>query len=213
MLTPKHKERETESFVEVPNGIFTKDGIWFHTTMKLLDRYARELWTHVSKKELIMAASNQIKSIDLVGIITLCLATLSVNVWSAIPLSLVVIVLYWSFLPTIASRGFSEMLKPLHNDIFLIVLGVLAFSSLGIASKYVDLGIAITLFLFLKFGWLGAFMQKRRERSDLPNTFNDRVLKMIIIKESMKHGVSTHEIDTMERDILDFLNKKTGKKR
>lgn len=208
MLASKHKSRSTVPWIDTPNGIFTSDGIWFHTREKDLIRYTKSLVEHVSLKELVRDASIWVKSGDALSIYLLTILGFFYDGWLAIAAALTFFVIWLFIRPALVSTYLSRPLLWMSKDMPLILLAVFSFSRRGNNGEYIELTALLITFLVFKFSWLSQAFARIMERSKTSiHLINDRILKMLILRSCQKYGVENPELEKMEKEIINILSK------
>jgi len=197
--TKKYKTSEQQEFLETPAGIFTKNGVWFHTTLKSLNEFAGELFKRIPLNTLFEKAEQWIKSTDTFGIIISLICLLLLPIHFALPLTLGLSWLFDSFRPTFFSIPLSNLISILNKEFITVTLAVIPLSWFGMSGQYLTLLFGIILFLIFKFGWMRALFETVRRDTGIP--MNDRILHMIINKYAIREGITTLSTALIEQRL------------
>jgi hypothetical protein len=115
-----------------------------------------------------------------------------------------------AFAGTLLTKG----MRVLSNDVFFVLSGVLAISPLGIHRAYIELAVAIMLFLSHRFGLIEWLIIKAHGGNDDLLARNLRALVMVARKARLKYGKPDHEIATMEAELIKRISQlPIGKKK
>lgn len=209
--------------LELPDGITTSNGNWYHITKEGIDEYVPGLLKKYSIERIIQEADAWVKSSDGFALMLFfMLAYASVEPSWAFLISLV-FYLFWFFNTSVFVNVMATPLaKILNKDGFVytvsavLLIGITLNDMIAVqipaAFSAVWYGLAL-VFLY-KVGLLRLLVQY------IQNSFfgvpevskEDRVLNMLLIKYGMKEGILTGEIEEMEKELIRIKNYHKRKK-
>lgn len=213
-MTQQQDEQERATYVETPNGIFTAAGVWFHATEASLQAYAGPVLDRISLGRLISYAEVWLRSPE-----TLALWSLPVLLafLPPLPAALAALVVYlgWKVLgPSFTTLAGVAVLRIL--DVVwiqaLYYVGALTWLAGGGLGAVVWTGLAG--FIALRWGLVARLLDPLSQRLQAPlyeMPAPDQVLRGLIIRLALKHGLSLPMLDQMERQVADHLQQ-FGKK-
>lgn len=203
--------KSDQYFLETQMGIVTQSGNWFHTTSEHLESFAPGLLEKVPLKKLIQNAEAWIKSADSLALILLYALLIWSNPWLAAAIALLFHWLWYHYKSGFVIRGVAPFLRFINSDGFLFVIAFISLSYLGFQQAYLATGIGIVYFFMLKPGFLCKGWDKLNKTGADELTPNDKVLKMIIIKQAMRHNSAPADVQKMEERLKELaLNRKKG---
>lgn len=198
-------------FVELPNGIFTADGVWFHTSESLLEEFAPGVLDRRPLRQLLADAT-----------IWLSLPV-TATAW-LLPIYLLVIeplvaglagLLTWIFLsilaPFVVFPSLIRIVRLLSHPIGQGLFYVTMLSYFATGDQFAAAGVGMAGFILLRWGLVDRVLLPvvrllPTPGPELPRS--DQVLRNLIVRNAMRFGVDMPEIDRMERRILEIWNRR-----
>jgi len=206
-------EQQGAQFISTSLGIVTAENIWFHTTEKAIDNYARGLLDHQPIEELIGNAVNWVKSSSNLSLLICLVLSLYVTPLQLIFGTSIFFVIWYYLRSALVAPSFNWLVKLINVDALLIGLSLLVLSYLGIVGKYANLGIGLMFYLLFKLGLLrrGAdYLYHKLNHSGI--SLNDRILKMLLVKYAIKHNLEVEDARQYKETVMKlFRKKKTDK--
>lgn len=210
--------------MELPDGITTSDGNWYHITSEQIEKYTPGLLKRYTLERIIKEADAWVKSADGLSLLVFFLLTyLSVAPWLAALLSIVFFVIWFFNTGAFLSVAASPVVKLITTDGFVymvsaVLLMGIAFNeviaSYGVSVQFNALWFGLILFFLFKVGLLRLlirFVQSKRGKSNIE--IQDRILNMLLIRYGMKSGILTGNVSEMENRLIEIVNyHKTRKK-
>jgi len=206
--------KEAAGWVELPTGIFTADGIWFHTTEAALREFAEPVVEDVGLGPLLMSAGTWFRSADTAAAIALAGMLLLVPAPLALILTILVYLL-WSaqapafvFIPLV--RLFSVMSKAgIQGLLYVIVL-----SWLGTGGDYVGVGVGLAGFILLRWGLARKALSRGGDSTfasgtDLPR--QDRILRNLVLRHAFRLRVTLPSTAAYENRIVEIWQSRKRK--
>ena len=193
------------NYIDTPTGIFTSNGTWFRTTETLLADYADELLQRESVEALITATEVWLR----VPMNT-ALWMMPLFLWYYGPIvAMSAIILIFIVLSVIgpyytSHNGFfianflnGTLLQALLYLIFLSYVFQLGLYAMGI--------VGIFTFVLLRWGLVSkgltpVILWLNKRIYSIP--YNDKMLKSVIVKKSMKYRIGLQEISAIELSIM-----------
>lgn len=204
------KGERPPAFVDLPNGIFTLEGVWFHTRLEDLKEFCGELLDRVPLETLLRGAAAWLRS---PGTMSLWLFLLGL-LWRSTPTAVlagVVGFLGWSILsPGIVLRPLVTVSRLLQHPLVVGAAYIVGLS--WVSSGGGTLGVVTGLGWFILVRWgvveriaapLVSTIQSRLYRLDPA----DQILRGLIIRHALAHRISLGDLGAMERRILEIANR------
>lgn len=204
--------------MEMPDGITTSNGSWYHITSRQIDKYVPGLDKKTPIERIIKQADAWVLSADAVSLLLyFLLVYLSVDPLLSFGISLIFYFLLYFNTSSIVSVSLSRMMLVFANDGFLygisalLLIGIsvnttlISMFSLNIDMSAIWFGIALVfgfkvglIRLLLKF-LASKFSKQGIERQD-------RILNMLLIRYGMHHGILTKDVNEMQDDLIRLRN-------
>jgi hypothetical protein len=211
--------------LELPDGITTSNGNWYHITRNGIENYVPGLFKHRSLERVIQEADAWVKSSDGFSLILFfILAFFGITPWLAAAISLVFYFFWYFNTGVFVNVTSTPVAKLLNRD--GVVYGVSALFLIGISFGEITSGIGISvdfnaiwygliLFFLFKVGLLRLTIEFARKKFlGLPKVSKeDRVLNMLLIRYGMKYGILTGEVNEMEKELVRIVNYHKQKKK
>jgi len=204
-----------EGFVELPQGIFTVDGIWYHTSLKDLQDFAPEIVKHIGAFQLFEKASDWARLPSTVVAWMMPLVLLVVPGWSAVLLGIVVFWVASLTLPSLVVYSAIPAVRILNHPFsqgFFYVAFVSFFAAQG---AFTAVWIGLISFVALRWQLLSRVFEatiQKRNSGPTKLEFHDRILRNVLIAASIKYGASHPEIDRMEKRMIEIATRHKRKK-
>lgn len=209
----KSKRSHSVNILETPYSTVTSGGHWFHATRSKIEEFVPGLLKKHSFEDLITKAVTWIDSADSLAMILYFILAFTTNVWVAATVSLVFHIWWYFSKSAFVNTVFTPLIKILNSELFQLLVAAVALSFMGIEGMYTALTIGIIYFFLYKIGLLRRLwdnLDSRRSGKKLP--LNDRVLKMILIRYSMRENMPPVEVERLDRHVqqavLEFNKKK-----
>ncbi|NNF04515.1 MAG: hypothetical protein HKN17_08615, partial [Rhodothermales bacterium] len=192
-------------FVELPNGIFTADGVWYHTSEALIEEFAagvlekRPLGTLLADATVWLnvpvTATAWLLPIYLSAVEPTMAALAGLVTWVFLAL-ITPFAVFPTFVPAVR-----WMSHPIGQGLFYVLM----LSYFAAADQFAAVGIGIAGFVLLRWGLVDRLLQPAVRRlptpgPDLPRP--DQVLRNLIVRSALKHRVDMPEVSRMENRIL-----------
>ena len=206
--------------MELPDGITTSNGNWYHITSEQIEKYTPGLLKRYPIEKIIKEADAWVKSADGLSLfLYFILVYLSVAPWLAAFISIVFFLIWYFNTSAFLNIASSPLVKLVTMDGFVYtVTGVLleSLTIYGISVGFNALWFGLGLFFLFKVGLLRLLVKFVQSKSSKPTVeMQDRILNMLLIRYGMKSGILTGRINEMQDRLLEVANyhktKKTGK--
>lgn len=211
--------------MELPDGITTSNGNWYHINSEQIEEYAPGLLKEYPIERIIKEADAWVKSADGLSLFFyFFLVYLSVSAWLATILAIGFFLIWFFNTSAFLNLASTPIIKLLITDGFVYITSTvlligIAFSQnlepFGISVDFNALWYGIILFFLFKVGLLRLLIKLFQSKSAKPSvTLPDRVLNMLLIRYGMKSGKMTGKINEMQDRLLEVANyHKTRKKK
>ncbi|MEX0845944.1 MAG: hypothetical protein WD022_11715 [Balneolaceae bacterium] len=211
--------------LELPDGITTSNGNWYHITRKGIENYVPGLLKNYPLERIIKEADAWVKSSDGFALMLFfILVYVSVAPWLACLISLI-FYFFWYFNASVfVNVTATPLAKILNFDgvvytvSAILLIGITLndlIASMGISVEFSALWYGIVLFFLFKVGLLGLAIQYVRNRffgkPKVPE--QDRILNMLLIRYGMKAGILTGKVNEMEKELFRIFNYHKQKKK
>jgi hypothetical protein len=202
----KRKTPESD-FVELPTGIFTAEGIWFHTSESLLRDFAGTAVDRKGLSTLFREAAAWFRSSGTVAVLYLAVALHWLPVTAAAISSIVIFLLWRSFfshfvlVPLV--RASIMLGRPLVQGIVYIV----SLSLLGIEGAYAGLIVGLAGFVLYRWGiveWLFSRLKTLFPGEESPLPLPDRILRALLLRYTVAFGEVNPSIEEYEAKIIEI---------
>lgn len=210
--------------LELPDGITTSNGNWYHITREGIEKYVPGLLDKRPLEYIIQEADAWVKSSDgLALMLYFLLVYVSVSPFLATIISLVFYFLWYFNTGVFVNVTATPIAKILNKDGVIYTISALCLigitmqefiSGLGITVEFSALWYGLLLFFLYKVGLLNLAIQfvksKYFGKAKVPK--QDRILNMLLIRYGMKHGILTGKVADMENELIRVMNYHKEKK-
>lgn len=200
MTSEKQKNSKWE-MVELPGGITTSRGSWYHITSSEIEKYVPGLLNLVSLEKIIKEADAWLNSPAPLAILVYFLSYfLGLEPLYACFLSVAFFVFWHSNVSAFVSAGFTPFIKLANSDVLIYFVSGALLIWMSFNEQLTALWYGLGVFFIIKPGLLklliSTLFKNKFERSD-------RVLNMLLIRYGMKEGILTGAIKEMERQFFE----------
>ncbi|MEX2585049.1 MAG: hypothetical protein WD315_01565 [Balneolaceae bacterium] len=182
----------------------TSGGHWFHATRKTVEEFVPGLLEVQEFDRLILDAVTWIESTDSLSLLLYFALVFLLPVETAVAVTVTVLFYaFWYFRKSaFVSLLATPLLKLLNLDVLQIGVAALALTFLGMGGNYSGLLFGILFFFLFKVGLLRLLLIRLGAdhwRDSLP--LNDRVLKMVLVRHSIREDLTPPEVEKLEESI------------
>ncbi|RNC79938.1 MAG: hypothetical protein ED557_12450 [Balneola sp.] len=211
--------------MELPDGITTSNGNWYHINSEQIEDYAPGLLKRIPLERLIKEADAWVKSSDGLSLfLYFLLVYVTVSPLIACLISLAFFMLWYFNTSAFLNLVSSPIVKLLTTDGFVYVASSIllmgfafntSIASWGINVEFDALWYGLGLFFLFKVGLMRLlirFIQSKAGKAAIE--MPDRILNMLIIRYGMRHGILTGKVNEMQDKLIEIANyHKTRKKK
>jgi len=208
------KRKHKINILESPVSTISSSGHWFFATRDTVEEYVPGLLEEYSFESLIRKAITWINSADSLGMILYFILAYLVTPWTAAVLTLLFHGWWYYSKSAFVSLSLTPVLSFLNHEFVQLLIAGVVLSFMGINGMYLALGFGVVFFFLFKLGLLRRLwdMFDKKKKSDrLP--LNDRVLKMILVRLSMKEDIAPGDIQKLENHVQEAVIKFNTKKK
>lgn len=202
------------NILESPVSTISSAGHWFFATRQTVEEYVPGILKKHSFESLIKKAIQWIDSADSLAMLLYLGLAFILNPWLAAGITLV-FHLWWYFKKSaFVSVGFTPYLRFLNHEFVQLLVACVLLSLMGMNGMYAALILGIIFFFLFKIGILRRLwdkFDKKQEKDRLP--LNDRVLKMLLVRYSIKENIAPAEVQRMEQHVQEAVIKFNSKKK
>lgn len=196
-------------YVETPLGIFTAQGSWFYTNSEQIERFAPGLLRKISLNELVAHAGTWVRSSDSVAIWVLVIGLQLLPGYVAAVASVLALLVWHLVKSALISKASTVLLKIFTWEPLVVLAAVASISYAGIAQNYPGVGYGLLFFILFRFGWIRRAFDSFYERYSGNISLNDRVMKMLIVKNAMQFSIPVSQVAAMEEHIKSLMRKRS----
>ncbi|MFY0683720.1 MAG: hypothetical protein JXR20_04145 [Balneola sp.] len=211
--------RKAESFkwnmVELPDGITTSNGNWYHTTSDNIQEYIPGLLKKHEIEKIIKNADYWVSSPNGMSLILYLILVLSgVGAFISAGIS-VIFFLFWYF-------NTSAFVTPMLNSVarlfdfdgFLYVATAASLIYIAMQGGQTAMWIGLVLFFLFKVGLLKMLMKWISSRKDAKVAERqDRILNMLLVRYGIKEGLYSGDIQNMQDSLFKTINYHKNRKK
>ncbi|GMQ81907.1 MAG: hypothetical protein BMS9Abin05_1344 [Rhodothermia bacterium] len=206
-MRKRAKLNDDESWVELPTGIFTTDGIWFHTSEAALIEFSGDVVQKVGVGKLLAQAGSWLKSAEAAAVLSLVISLFLVSPLPAVIITLVIFVGWEAFGATFVFVPIVRLFSVLSTAAFQGVLYVLSMSWLASGDQLLAAGVGLTGFILFRWGIVRKALVPLAERlsgslQSVPKP--DRVLRSLIVRYAISMGVTLSSTESFEQRITEI---------
>ena len=208
------KRKHKINILESPVSTISSSGHWFFATRDTVEEYVPGLLEKYSFESLIRKAIVWINSADSLGMILYFILAYLVTPWTAAALTLLFHGWWYFSKSAFVSLSLTPLLSFLNHEFVQLLTAGIVLSLMGINGMYLALGFGIVFFFLFKLGLLRRLwdsIDKKRKSDNLP--LNDRVLKMFLVRLSMKEDIAPGDIQKLENHVQEAVIKFNTKKK
>ncbi|MEQ9310080.1 MAG: hypothetical protein RLN90_11565 [Balneolaceae bacterium] len=210
--------------MELPDGITTSNGNWYHITSNKIEKYTPSLLKKYSIERIIKEADAWVKSADAISLVLFFLLVyLSVAPWLATVVSLLFFFIWYFNTSAFLNLASSPIIKLITTDGFIysvsavLLIGIAFTESLaswGLSVEFSALWYGLVLFFLYKVGLLRLLIRFVQSKSSKPIVeLPDRILNMLLIRYGMREGILTGKINEMQDRLIEIANYHKTKKK
>ena len=198
-------------YYNTPQGILTESGIWYRTTVDLLNEYAGELFEREPLELHLARSDTWIRSPHTLSLWLLAPGILYYHPWQlvvAIPLFFLV----WQIVaPALVSRTAVSLLSVLDAVILQAVLYAGVMSVLALSGQYESLAVGLIGFICLRWGILTYLTRpivvrcwKTMYKLPVP----DHILRAFMVRSALRNGINLAGFEEIEQNVIDNMFKR-----
>ena len=193
------------TYIDTPNGIITEKGTWFRTTENSLREYAGALLNHEPIEKLISSAD-----LWLSFPINLSLWLIPLVLWQLNPLIAAGSILLLYMLLRISGPFYTShslsFIPSLLNRLELQAILYFFFLTIQLQSGLYSTAIlGFTLFVLFRWGVIKKMLDPVLSRINgkiYKVPYEDKVLRSVIVKKSMKYHTTLKEVNDIESSVM-----------
>ena len=203
--------KNTVKYHDTPQGILTESGIWYGTTVNLLNEYAAEVFEREPIEAHLARADTWIRSPHTLSAWLLALGLIYYDPWQ-IAVVVLGFFLGWQILAAaLVNRGVSTLLRILDAVLMQAILYAGTMSILAMTGRYQAVAVGLIGFICFRWGILSYLMRpliircwKAMYRLPVP----DHILRAFIVRSALRHGINLADFADIEQEIIQNVFKK-----
>jgi len=198
---------ESDAWVELPTGIFTADGVWYHTTEEALREYADAVVERVGVAALLSRAGSWFRSADAISTTALAVLLLMMPPMPAVLATLVLYLLWDLYSPQFVFIPLVRLLSVLSLAGVQGVLYVLIVSWLGAGGQVISATVGLVGFILFRWGLIRKALSPVSDKlagshNSLPK--QDRILRTLILRYAISMRLTLPSTAAYENRIFEI---------
>lgn len=202
------------NILESPVSTITSSGHCFFATRNTVEEYVPGILDTYSFETLIRKSITWINSADSLGMVIYFVLAYILNPWIAAALTLMFHVWWYFSKSAFVSVSLTPVLSFINNEFIQLLIAGVVLSLMGMNDMYLELSFGILFFFLFKLGLMRLLWDKlsdRKKSDQLP--LNDRVLKMLLVRLSMKENIAPSDVQRLEDHVQEAVIKFNTKKK
>lgn len=201
--------------VELPDGITTSNGNWYHITGKQVQEYIPGLLKKYSIEKIIKNADYWVSSSNgLALILYLVLALVGIDAFISSVISILFFI-FWHFnTSAFVTPMFNFVMKLFDFDGFLYIASAGSLIYLSMQGEYTAMWMGLVLFFLFKVGLLKLLLKWIASKKSTGKVeYQDRILNMLLVRYGLKEGIYSGDIQGMQDSLIKTINYHKTKKK
>lgn len=203
------------NMVELPDGITTSNGNWYHTTSEAIQQYIPGLLKKHEIGKIIKNADHWVGSCNGLSLILyLVLVLLGADAFISAGVALVFFLFWYYNTSAFVTPVLNAVARLFHFDGFLYVATAASLIYLSMQGGLTATWVGLGLFFLFKVGLLKMLLTWiSSKRSAQKAARQDRILNMLLLRYGIKEGLYSGNIQSMQDSLFRTVNyHKTRKK-
>lgn len=201
--------------VELPDGITTSNGNWYHTTSEAIQQYIPGLLKKHEIGKIIKNADHWVGSCNGLSLILyLVLVLFGADAFISAGVALVFFLFWYYNTSAFVTPVLNAVARLFHFDGFLYVATAASLIYLSMQGGLTATWVGLGLFFLFKVGLLKMLLTWiSSKRSAQKAARQDRILNMLLLRYGIKEGLYSGNIQSMQDSLFRTVNyHKTRKK-
>ncbi len=202
--------------VELPDGITTSNGNWYHTTSEAIQQYIPGLLKKHEIGKIIKNADHWVGSSNGLSLILyLVLVLLGVDAFLSAGIALLFFLFWYYNTSAFVTPVLNAVARLFHFDGFLYIATAASLIYLSMQGGLTATWVGLGLFFLFKVGLLKMLLTwLSSKRSAQKAARQDRILNMLLLRYGIKEGLYSGNIQSMQDTLFETVNyHKTRKKK
>lgn len=202
--------------VELPDGITTSNGNWYHTTSEAIQQYIPGLLKKHEIGKIIKNADYWVGSSNGLSLILyLVLVLLGADAFLSAGIALFFFLFWYYNTSAFVTPVLNVVARLFHFDGFLYVATAASLIYLSMQGGLTATWVGLGLFFLFKVGLLKMLLTwLSSKRSAQKAARQDRILNMLLLRYGIKEGLYSGNIQSMQDTLFETVNyHKTRKKK
>jgi hypothetical protein len=196
-----------DTYVEVPGGILTASGIFYHIDSKGIEKLIPGLLSKVDLGDLLKEADAKATSPYFLAYIGF-LVGLFFSIWIALGALVICFLLGRLAVSVMTGPSKGRFHIILSNESAIMLITGLILIYFGYYEHLLELGFGLGIFILLR---VVLILDKGRKKNSIPNK-NDRILHFVLQRYAMIEGLKSPLIDEMQEQILHYYHSSAQRK-
>lgn len=204
MKNRKNKKPAIE-FVELPTGIFTSSGIWFHTSEAALRDFGGKVIDIIGVEILLDQATVWARSPDGIAAFVFIASLNFIGPGMAVLLGLVAHYTWYTFLPVIVAPSITSSMRVLNAVTFQGIVFIVVLSLVASNGHFLAAGVGLVWFMLLRWGLVSSgvlAVSNLIGKPSLPKP--DSILRSIIIRHALARNITLASTESFENRIREI---------
>ncbi|HAW79622.1 MAG TPA: hypothetical protein DEO59_07250 [Balneola sp.] len=196
------------NMVELPDGITTSNGNWYHTTSEEIQRYIPGLLKKHDLEKIVKNADYWVSSCNGMSLILyLVLVLLSLNPFLSGVICLTFFLFWYYNTSAFVTPVLNSVARLFHFDGFLYVATAASLIYLSMQGNESATWVGLALFFMFKVGLLKmllSWISVKTNKNKAPR--QDRILNMLLVRYGIKEGLYSGNIQNMQDSLFKTIN-------
>ncbi len=192
--------------VDTPTGLFSAAGFWYRTSFAAIDDLAPGLRAKIDLHQTVRDTELWIRSFESVGLWTLLISLPFLSAYPTALLATVLSLIWYFWRSAFIHPAATLFIKALTHDAPVLIATLFVISYVGNTGRTLDAILGLAFFFVFRFGWLRMLIDKWHDASR-PLPMNDRILRMMLIRESMRHDIRVESVHSMQTELMMAVRK------
>ena len=213
-MSARNPVAEEGEFVELPTGIFTADGIWFHTSESYLREFAGPIIDRIGIATLLSQAGSWMRSADTAGSFCLVILLLITSPAMAALASVVLYLMWNALVPALVFPSFIRFFSLLSAAWIHGLIYVLILSWLGAGGMISSVIVGLIGFVLLRWGIVRNLIDRipaMKNKSGRMLPIADRILRSLMVRYAISFRITLPSTEEFERRILEIWNRERAR--
>ena len=201
--------------VELPDGITTSNGNWYHTTSNKIQEYIPGLLKKYEIEKVIKNADYWVSSPNGMSLILYLILVLSgVEAFISAGISAIFFFFWYFNTSAFVTPMLNQVARLFDFDGFLYVATASSLIYMAMQGGQTEMWLGLMLFFLFKVGLLKMLLKWIASKKDIRKTERqDRILNMLLVRYGIKEGLYSGDIQNMQDSMFNTIHYHKNRKK